>query len=224
MNAPVILSSLSATNASQVLVSGRATDAVSGRGIGGAGLTLAYDPVGDGAFAALPARLGQHDDGWFSFHLAPGQLRAPAGSAAPVLRVSASAPGHDDGIGELAVTPAQLAVEQESRIVAGQLATFNRLHGGPFRIDMTLAPLAVALDGVVFEGGDPDHPASDAKIAVLAPVGEETVTDAEGGFRIEALPVAATVTIRITHGGAEVDHVVRPNFTQRINRAVFATA
>ena len=61
------LNGLSAAALRQVLVSGRLSDSVSGRGIDGAMPTLDYDPSGGGDFVALAARLTSHGDGWFAF-------------------------------------------------------------------------------------------------------------------------------------------------------------
>jgi hypothetical protein len=215
------LSAISGAGPQQALVVGRVADLVTGRGVAGAVLTLAYDPTGAGSFAGLPARLGGRDDGWFVFHLAPTVLRLAG--AAPVLRVSAIASGYTGASGEVAVSPADLALEVDNVVLAGQPAALERLHGAPFRIDIDLAPLPVALEGFVFQGGDPDNPIAGAQVAAFAPAGQSTNTAVDGAFRIAALPVAAQVTIRVTAGGVDTDFPVRPDFSQRTNRAVFAT-
>jgi hypothetical protein len=101
---------------------------------------------------------------------------------------------------------------------------FERIAAAPMRIDLALDPIPVALEGHVFVEGDPDQPAGGADVEVIVPPGLATTTDAAGEFRLIALPVAAVLTIRVTHAGDASQHSFRPDFTQRINRAVFATA
>jgi hypothetical protein len=217
------LKGLSAAAARQVLVSGRVSDSVSEHGIDGAALTLDYDPSGGGNFVAVPVRLVRHGDGWFAFHLAPEALPQPSGPA-PALRLAASASRHDDAADTLAVPPADLALASATRTIAGHEVTIVRITGAPFRIDLTLDPLPVALAGHVFIEGDAEQPAAGADVEIVAPPGAATTTGADGGFRLLALPVAAELTIRVTHGGDVRNHVFRPDYSQRINRAVFVTA
>jgi hypothetical protein len=218
-----VLKGLSAAAGRQVLVSGCLTDGVSAQGIVGATLTLDYDPTGGGDFVSLPVRLVRHDGGWFAFHLAPDQLSQPSGMA-PVLRLAASASGHVDASTMLIVAPADLALASESRTIAGHQVTIVRVDGAPFRIDLALDPLPVALAGHVFIEGDVDQPAVGADVEVVTPPGAATTTGDDGSFRLLALPVAAELTIRVTHGGDVTNHAFRPDYSQRINRAVFATA
>ncbi|HEX8468577.1 MAG TPA: hypothetical protein VF620_12310 [Allosphingosinicella sp.] len=217
------LKGLSAAAMSQVLVSGRLSDSVSGRGVDSAIPTLDYDPSGGGGFVAVPTRLTRHADGWFAFHLAPGAMPQPSGPA-PALRLAASAPRHVDDVATFAVPPAYLALASESQPIAGHDVTIVRIAGAPFRIDLTLDPLPVALAGHVFIDGDSDQPAAGADVEIVALPGAATTTGADGAFGLLTLPVAAEVTIRITHGGDVRNHVVRPDYDQRINRAVFTTA
>lgn len=218
------LAALSAALARQTLVIGRVSDAVSNRAIDDVALALAYDPVGTGKFTTLPAMLRRLGDGWFAFHLAPDLVRPADARATPTMRVSANAPGHGTAESLRVLDPTDLALDVEQRVIAGQPAQLPRLRGAPFRVDLALSPVAVALEGYVFAKGDSDRPVDGAQIAVVKPVGGATTqTDKMGFFRV-VLPVAAEVTIAVTDGGEPVKHLVRPDFGRRINRAVFATA
>jgi hypothetical protein len=208
---------------SQVLVSGRLSDSVSGRGVEGAAPTLDYDPSGGGEFVPLPARLTRHGDGWFSFHLAPGSMPQPSGPT-PALRLAASAARHADSVAILAIAPADLALATDTKSIAGHEVKIERLDGAPFRIDLLLEPLPVALAGHVFVEGDSEQPASGADVVIVAPPGAAAKTGGDGAFGLLALPVAAEVTVEVTHEGDVNTHIIRPDFDQRINRAVFATA
>jgi hypothetical protein len=216
------LKGLSAAATRQVLVAGRISDSVSTRGIDSAALTLGYDP-GTGAFVALPAHLVRNGDGWFAFHLAPELLPQPSG-ASPAFALAADAAGHDAAADVLAVAKTDLAPANTKRTLAGHEITLVRISGAPFRIDLTLDPLPVGLAGYVFIDGDPEQPAASADVEVVAPPGASTVTGADGSFRLLALPVTAELTIRTTRGGNVRNHKFRPDYSQRINRAVFPTA
>jgi hypothetical protein len=217
------LKGLSAAAVSQVLVSGRLSDSMSGRGIDGPSPALAYDPSGDGDFVPVPARLVRHGDGWFAFHLAPEGMPQPTGPS-PTLRISASADRHVDAVAAAVVPPADLALSSEIRTIAGHEVTIVRIAGAPFRIDLTLDPLPVALAGHVFVEGDSDQPAVGAGVEIVLPAGASTTTGADGSFGLPTLPVAPEVTVEVTHGGDVSQHLIRPDYDQRINRAVFATA
>ncbi|HEX8309321.1 MAG TPA: hypothetical protein VF645_12975 [Allosphingosinicella sp.] len=217
------LKGLSAAALTQVLVSGRVSDAMSGRGLDGAAPILDFDPSGSGGFVSLPARLTRHGDGWFAFHLAPGAMPQPSGPT-PTLRLAASAARHVDGLATVAVPPADLALASEEQTIAAHDVTIVRIAGAPFRIALTLDPLPVALAGHVFIDGDSDQPAAGADVEIVVPPGASTTTGADGGFGLLTLPVAAEVTVKVTHGGEVRNHVVRPDYDQRINRAVFTTA
>ena len=217
------LKGLSAAAVRQVLVGGRLSSSVTGRAVEGAMPTLDYDPSGGGDFVALPARLTRQGDGWFAFHLPPEALPQPSGPT-PAFRLAASAARHVDRVDTLPLAPADLALASESRTIAGHDVTIVRVSGAPFRIDLALNPLPVALAGHVFIEGDSEQPAAGADVKIVAPPGASTTTGIDGGFTLLALPVAAEVTIRVTHGGDVRNHVIRPDYDQRINRAVFATA
>ncbi|MGK6353931.1 carboxypeptidase-like regulatory domain-containing protein [Sphingomonas sp. DT-207] len=217
------LESLSAAGTVQVLLGGRLSNTVTGRGVDAPTLTLSFDPDGSGNFVALPARLGRRADGWFAWYLAPEQMPGASGPDA-ALRIEASAAGHSAALATLAIDPADLALVTETRTLGGRPATLKRIQGAPFRLDVTVDPLPVALEGHVHAEGDPEQPVDGATVEVVAPPGATTATDAAGDFRIAVLPVAEEITLRITHGGDTADRIFRPDFSQRINRAVFVTA
>jgi hypothetical protein len=218
-----MLESLSAAETRQVLLSGRVSNAVTGRGVDAPALTLTFDPDGSGSFVGLPARLVRRQDGWFAYHLAPAEMPAATGTD-PALRLEANATGHAAAQAVLVVAPAALALVNEARTLGGRPVTLTRLDGAPFRLDVALEPLPVALEGHVHAAGDPEQPVDGATVEIVAPLGASTATDTAGDFRIAALPVAAEITLRITSGGNPADRIFRPDFSQRINRAVFETA
>jgi hypothetical protein len=217
------LESLSAAGTVQVLLGGRISNAATGRGVGAPSLALSFDPDGSGSFVAVPARLARRADGWFAWHLTPEQMPGASGPNA-ALRIEASAAGHSAVLATLAIDPAELALVNETRTLGGRPVTLSRIQGAPFRLDVTLDPLPVALEGHVHAAGDPEQPAGGATVEVIVPPGAATATDAAGDFRLTALPVAEAITLRITHGGDAADRIFRPDFSQRINRAVFVTA
>ena len=98
------LESLSAAGTVQVLLGGRVSNAVTGRGVDAPSLALSFDPDGSGCFIAVPARLARRADGWFAWHLAPEQMPGASGPDA-ALRIEASAAGHSAALATLAIDP-----------------------------------------------------------------------------------------------------------------------
>lgn len=216
------LEALSDAGSRQVLLSVRVSDAITGRGIADAGVALAYDPSGSGAFLALPARLARRADGWFAYAIDPEAVPAPSGPS-PALRVTAEAAAHQGATRTVSVDPDDLGLVQDTRTVAGHTVTSSRIDGAPFHVGIALDPAPIALEGTVYVEGDPEQPAEGATVEVVAPPGRSTTTDERGAFRITDVPVAGVVSLRITHGSTTADRSFRPDYRQRVNRAVFAT-
>lgn len=215
------LASLSDPGGRQLLVTGRIADAVSGRGIDDAALSLAYDAAGSGAFRPLRAVLARRADGWFAFHLAPRHLPPPIG-AFPALRLAVEAARHTGAVRTIAAPPADLAIAEETRMVLGHPVSFARIAGAPFRQSVALDPRPVALEVTVLVAGDPADPAIGATVEMLTLPGGSALTDASGSASFAALPVVAAATFRVTRGGTVSQHVVRPDFALPVNRVVFA--
>lgn len=78
-------------------------------------------------------------------------------------------------------------------------------------LEVQLQPNPVALAGMVIDDNDFSSPIAGANVRVIAPsVEPAVVSDGLGRYRIDALPVAASVTLEIDDQGAvsTVEHIV----------------
>jgi len=223
----VSLLSLDAPALRQALVTGRFTDRVTGRGIEILDVRLEYQlPGPDTEFKPLQARLQRSRGGYFAFHLDPGrEMPRFEGVSQISLRVTWLAPGREAVSQTVQVDAADLAIVTEQVDIDGQTAQIEKVAGAPFDFSASVDPAPVALAGHVLRDHDPDAPAAGASIEVIDPTSTATATaDAVGWFRVDALPVAAQVTLRVTDGANAAEHVIRPDFSTPVNETVLSVS
>lgn len=211
----------------QALVTGRFTDRVTARGIETFDARLEYQlPGPDTAFEPLPARLQRSRGGYFAFHLDPGrEMPRFEGATQVSLRVTWLAPGREVISQTVQIDAADLGVVPEEVVLDGRTARIEKVAGAPFDFSESVDPAPVALAGHVLRDHDPDTPAAGATIEVTDPTSTAIATaDAAGWFRIDALPVAAQVTLRVTDGANTAETVIRPDFGTPVNETVLSVS
>ncbi|TJZ91291.1 hypothetical protein FA743_12270 [Paracoccus gahaiensis] len=157
----------------------------------------------------FPTVLTIRPGGWFALHLDPSRDMPDLSAAGPVrLTLTLTRPGDPPLDATLDVPGANLAVVEVPRPVAGQALTTLRVAGAPFSFEVGVDPTPVLLDGLVLRDSDQAAPAAGVilRIAFLP----DRLTDAQGRFRIPALPVAEAVTLSFDEGGRITDHILRP--------------
>lgn len=215
------LRSLDGPMVRQAAVTGRVRDPLTGAGLD-AEIALEWrtEPPG-GAFRPFPGVVKAAGDGRFAIHLDPAALTpAPAGTVR--LRLTVSVPGRDAVVVEETDPASAWASEDRSAPTSGGTVAWRGLPGPVRSFDVAAPPRPVALEGHVFRDHDPADPAAGATIAIVSPATPGTaVADANGFFRIDALPLAETVGLSITDGADSAALSLRVDYAARVNRAVF---
>ena len=140
------------------------------------------------------------------------------------LRIRAGAAGYRTGAAEIAITAAMLQPVLRTLTVAGfeqQVAVYS----APLvERDIALEPLPIHLAGQVVAADDPATPVPGAQVQITAPDPRGPVTaDARGFFTLRNLPVALSVTVRVTQAGfTTLDQVLTLHYREPVNQHVFA--
>lgn len=207
----------------QVLVSGRVSDTLTGAGLDASIVIDWRIEAPDTEFQPLPGVMKIAGDGHYAQHLHPRQVPTVDPADQVRLRVRASIPGRDDLEVEQLTPGADWAIVDRTTATSGGDVDWRGLAAPPVvRIDLTSAPRAVALEGHVFLDHDPATPADGADVTITTPASAvAAVTDGQGFFRLDPLPVAATVTLSIVRGLSSATVFHRPDYRTRTNRAVF---
>lgn len=203
----------------QALVTGRAWERFTERGLPVHEAQLRGSHAGGGAVfrTGLTLRPG----GWFALHLDPARdMPDLAAAGAVTLTLTLRARGLAPVERSLNVTGADLALVEVPLLVAGQALTAERVAGAPFAFSVAVDPPPLLLEGLVLRDHDPAEPA--AGVAVRANGADAAVTDAEGRFRIAALPLAESVTLDFDDTAATTTHVLRPDWGRRVLSATFS--
>jgi hypothetical protein len=202
----------------QSLAAGRLFEQFTERGFPDFSARLAYaHPAGAGVFGTI---LVKQPAGYFALQLSPEREMPDLAAAGTVdLTLTLEIPGRAPIALPLATTGAALAVVEETRTIAGQSVTVRRVAGAPFPFQAALPPPPVLLDGLALLDGDPETPGAGIDVTALgAPT---VVTDAEGRFRIPALPLAAMVTLRFDDGATQTEIPFRPDYSRAAMTATF---
>lgn len=211
----------------QAIVSGRVADAITGAGLDVHTAELHYNiPAISSDWVAFPAQFCSSTGGWFSFQSDPWRTALEfVGIAQVNLRVRFGLIGRPEAERIVLVDTDQLRTEDANVTIGGKPAVVKRIPGAPFEFSLSLDPAPVALAGYVLRDNDPAAPAPSASVSILDPASATTATtDASGWFRLDALPLANTVTIRAADGGNTVDQVVHPDFSKPVNETVLSVS
>lgn len=211
-NNPVVLS--------QSVISGRLLDQVSQR------------PVGRAVSARLWYRTAPGDDyrpaglynkvtpeGLFCFS---ASNPAPFGHLSPMpdiqFRLEIRAPGYQPLDHEFEVPGAQLAPEEADVTLVGETHRVPRITGPETQLALELAPHPLRLTGQILVDGDPDTPLENGEVSVTGPETRPSVTtDDRGFFAINDLPLAASITLTISHDGEDRERDVTLDYQQPVN-------
>lgn len=203
----------------QSLATGRLYEQFTERGFPDFTARLAYSHAGGSG--TFPATLLKKPAGYFSLQLSPERDMPDLSAASTVdLTLTLEIPGRVPTDLPRAVTGADLEVVEETRTIGGRSVTLRRIAAAPFTFEAALPPAPVLLDGLVLLDNDPETPA--VGIDVTAPGGPTVVTDGEGRFRIPALPLQQTVTLRFDDGTTQGDVPFSPDYTRATMSAVFS--
>ena len=191
----------------QVLARGRLFERLTERGFPRFVARLSYSfGTTQGIF---PTVLTIRPGGWFALHLDPSRDMPDLSGAGFVrLTLRLERPGDPPLEATLDVPGADLAVVEVPRPVDGQSLTTMRVTGAPFSFGIGVDPAPLLLDGLVLHDSDQAAPA--AGITLRVATLPDRVTDAQGRFRIPALPLAEVVTLSFDEGGTITDHTLRP--------------
>jgi hypothetical protein len=204
----------------QAVVCGRVFDSLTGRGLRGSDVTLTHaHPGGPGqppGSGTLPVRLAHRADGWFVLYLTDARLMPDlTGPATVTLTVRITTPGRDPAEHSTQVPGADLAVVETTTEVGGVPAVVLGIPRAPWSFSVPVAPRAVALEGIVLRGQDPDTPV--AGVSVSAPGSAPVVTGADGRFSLPSLPVLAEVPLTLTDAGVPTSVTFRPDYDRPVN-------
>lgn len=191
----------------QVLARGRLFERLTERGFPRFDARLSY------AFGThrgtFPTVLTIRPGGWFALHLDPARDMPDLSGAGPVrLTLRLERPNDPPLDATLDVPGADLAVVEVPRSVDGKSLTTMRVAGAPFSFEIAVDPAPLLLDGLVLRDSDQAAPVAGLTISVATL--PDRVTDAQGRFRILALPVAEIVTLSFDEGGRITDHTLCP--------------
>lgn len=192
----------------QLLAQGRFFETITNRGIVRFNATLGYSYAGgEGTFRAAQSVL---PGGYFALHLDPGRtMRDLSGVGTVTLTLTLTRASAAPMTAQVDVDGAGLAVVEQTRTVDSQPVKVYRIAGAPFVFDLSVSPKPVLLDGLLLRHNDPADPADGVGVSASG-IPDVVTTDFEGRFRIPALPLSETVTLRFDDGGTVTERALRP--------------
>lgn len=199
--------------AGQALITGRLVNALTGSGIRPDTLQLSLRLTPEQAFSPLAARVQFSANGYFAVAgiasaLLPQSLAADSQAQ---LQYQISAGGYSMLQGSVTLSQSAVTAVSSTEQLAGYSLTVSGIAAPAVHLSLALQPLPVGLSGVVIEDNDLTAPLSGVSIQVVAPeVLPAVLSDAQGRFRIAALPLASIITLQISRGDAvsSITHVV----------------
>lgn len=140
------------------------------------------------------------------------------------LRLAASAPGYQAQFHDFSLTASQLQRQSGTITVQGAAVPVTLLTPPLLAHDFALSPVPVHLTGRVVEADNHELPVANAQVLVTAPsaLGPAT-TNNDGFFTLQNLPVALSVTIRVSHAGFDpLERTVPLDYRYPVNQQLFA--
>lgn len=203
----------------QLLLRGRVSEAITGRGLAPSEIRVEAE---QGAVrAALPVTITHKPGGWYGAHLVPRGVW-PVFAPAPdvTLWVTFTLPGRAPSLLSQTVSASALDLTSVALSLAGQPVHADRISGAPFDFSLSLDPLPVALAGTVIRDHDPSDPI--AGVTLTAAPAAPVLSDAQGQFFIPALPVLEQVQIGLSTGGPVTNVTLTPDYARRVNMATLS--
>jgi hypothetical protein len=204
----------------QVIVKGRAFERFTNIGLD---VTAAVLSFGFGTISGrIPASPVFKPGGFFALHLDPTHP-LPDVSGAGTVTLSLALVLRDGSSETLTLDMAEADLARATRDIEidGVTLPVRHIVGAPFEMIAARDPAPVRLLGQVLLDGDPTTPASGLGVTIAA-LPASTTTDINGRFRIDALPVAETVSIAFSDGTDTVTVSYRPDFLAPVNTGVFS--
>jgi len=138
------------------------------------------------------------------------------------LRLVVRAPGYQDAVLDFSLDAEAVTPVETSRHLDGRDVTVLLVEAPVAHHDVALTPEPVFLSGRVVDADAPDDPVAGASVAVTAPPGPGTTTDADGFFTLE-MPVVAEATLTVSHADFdELTESIRLDYRQPVNRRSFS--
>jgi hypothetical protein len=220
------LRAIDAVITSQALITGSVLDALANLpSLQPATVSLAYQATPGRPQRPYPLTARVYPGGQFVFagseHSALPRLAAGETLA---LRLTANAAGYQPATHDFTLTAAQLQRQFTTIFVEGQAVPVTLLDAPLITHDFALFPLPVHLSGRVVEAESRDTPIANAQVRVIVPalLGPAT-TNVDGFFTLQNLPVASSVTVRVTHVGfTTLETNVQLDYRFPVNRQLFA--
>src|SRR5690606_930814 len=123
------------------------------------------------------------------------------------LSLTISAPGYTAQTLDVTFDDGDLALGTVTIDAAGQAFDVPRRTALPLERDVALQPLPVSLAGRVVDRSDPAQGIAGAQLTVTAPVPRGPVASGPHGFfRLDALPVALEIEVRVAAAGFDTLH------------------
>lgn len=209
----------------QALISGRLVDAISGAGIRPTTLQLSMRSAADADFTPLQAIVQFRANGYFvvagiASAVLPQQLGADSQLQ---LQYQIVAAGYNTLQGSVMLNHSAITASDSTEQLAGHSLLLTRIAAPAVHLALALQPLPVGLQGLVIEDNDLAAPLSGVSVQIITPeVLAPVISDAQGRFRIVALPLAEVVTLEISHGDviSTVSHVI--DYTMLFNPRIIS--
>ncbi len=217
---------LSATQLSmrQALGTGQLTEEVTGRAVDNFEISMTYQHA-DGS-GHLPVTLQKKAGGFFALQFSP-ERAMPDFSAQTDVILTAIIAVQDRAPIEVprTVSAADLALTQTVAKVGGTPIEYRRVAGAPFDFSAQVAPLAVALRGVILRDHDPADPIGDVAVTTdPASPGGAVTSDNDGFFFIPSLPATAEITLDLDEGGTKTSVEFTPDYARPVNTLTLSLA
>jgi hypothetical protein len=198
----------------QTLAAGRLSERVTGRSLVATSATLSAKGAA-GPLLPIAARFATLGEGWFAFNVVPTRdMPAPPGAGAVTLHASFQVDGHPPLVAEATVPVADLALEDASRTIDGQVIVLKRVKGAPFDLSAAIDPAPVALQGIVLHANDPAQPVAGVTVEAGPAT---TVTDTSGRFFLGTLPLQAVVMLRLTKNASSASQTFQIDYDRPVN-------
>ena len=202
----------------QVLVKGRVSETLTGRGLSQFDLML--DLIRGSGTHQLPVEPAIKPQGYFGLSMSgPGSDMVLPAAEPVTLRLSVTLPDGRARSVEIALTGADLTPVNQPFSIGGGTQTALTVPAAPVRLDCAFDPLPVTLFGTVIANNDPAVPVAGATITAGT---LSDTSDARGNFRLGPLPLLASLDVSIIQGPDSETFAFRPDFTTRTNTAIFS--
>lgn len=211
--------------AQQALVTGQVLNALNGAPVTAASLLLETRLPGETEFRPLRAKLRFTSAGYFCA-IGIAEQVLPQGLAADAelaLRFRVTAPRFEELVAIVALAAAAVTVVPDEGTVADHTLPLRLISAPVVHQVLALQPLPVGIAGWVISDHDFNAPLAGVSVHVTEPVVQAPViSDAQGRFRIDTLPVAESVTLQVegSDSSTTIKHVI--DYTTPFNTRIIS--